>query len=1008
MSDLMHPIPFGSLIEWARQEYADQGAVFGVRSGKFHQPEGAIPWFSEQLGTVLGPAAGPHSQLAQNIVAAYLAGSRFIELKTVQKMDGAELRACVPKPCINAQDECYNQEWSTELTVQEAFDEYLKAWFVLHVLQAELGLSTERDFVFNMSVGYDLEGIELPKIDGYIEGMKDASETGIWQSCMGWLDGNMDSFEKFTRADMVRISPHVCTSITLSTLHGCPPEEIERIAQYLLAEKGLTTFIKCNPTLLGYETARGLLDEMGYHYLVFDDHHFKADLQFNDAVPMLTRLQAMADGLGLGFGVKLTNTFPVKQKRGELPGEEMYMSGRSLLPLTLKVAERLSAAFDGKLAISYSGGADARNVVRLFEAGIYPITVATTLLKPGGYERLTQMATLLAPLMGKVPDGIDVEQVKALAEGVVTEAAFCKSAREYPSRKTDSKLGLYDCFKAPCKDGGCPIRQQVPEYIGLAGHGQLDEAMGVIAIDNACPAITSVICAHPCQSKCTRMDYEEPIRIRSIKRVAVDGAMDGFLDDVTPSPIQTDKRAVVIGAGPGGIAAALYLRRNGVDVTVLEKRERPFGMVEYVIPEFRIPAEMIARDYRLARESGVRFQFDVAAEYDLAALKAEYDYVVIATGAWGQGYTSVKAGADQLIDALTLLEDAKANDGASALLGECVAIIGGGDVAMDAARVAARNPGTREAVIVYRRTRDFMPAQWEELLGAVADGVQFMELVNPIAFDGKTLTCEKMVLGDYDESGRRAVSASGETVELSFDTVIAATGATVDTEAMTQNGIALDAKGYPVLTASNETNLLGVYVAGDCRRGPKTIVQAMADAKAAVCDILAKEGIVHDFVRVHRPLPEDLLYRVKGTLSLNLPAVERDYYRCLACDQLCEICNDVCPNRANVHVIVDASIFGQTHQILHLDGMCNECGNCETFCPHDGRPYLDKVTVFWSEAEFADSKNAGFVALGDGMYRVRTELGQVVEYRAGDGAIDPQLAALIETVAEGYPYYLRV
>jgi len=1008
MGDLMHPIPFDRLITWARQEYADQGAIFGVRKGKFHKPTGVKPWFSERLGTVLGPAAGPHSQLAQNIVAAYLAGSRFMELKTVQEMDGEELRACVPKPCINAQDECYNVEWSTELTVEEAFDEYLKAWFALHVLQAELELSAERDFAFNMSVGYDLEGIKLPKIDHYIESMKDASKTDVWKSCIAWLETHIDSFERFSRGDIAQISPHVCTSITLSTLHGCPPEEIERIARYLLEEKGLTTFVKCNPTLLGYETARGLLDEMGYTYLTFDDHHFKADLQFADAVPMLERLQALAADLGLGFGMKLTNTFPVKQKRGELPGEEMYMSGRSLLPLTLKVAERLSEAFGGKLPISYSGGADAGNIARIFAAEIYPITVATTLLKPGGYERLTQMAALLTPLMNEEPTAVDSAKVKALAEGIVSEAAYVKSAREYPSRKTSSGLGLYDCFKAPCKDGGCPIEQQVPEYIGLAGHGQLDEAMEVIAIDNACPGITSVICAHPCQSKCTRMDYESPIRIRSVKAVAVEGAMDAFLDDVTPASLRTDKKAVIIGAGPGGIAAALYLRRNGMDVTVLEQRDRPFGMVEYVIPEFRIPQEMIVRDYRLARESGVGFQFGVSPEYDLEVLKSEYDYVILATGAWGSGRTSVKAGGDRLIDALTLLEDAKENDGISALLGERVAIVGGGDVAMDAARVAARNPGTKEAVIVYRRTRDFMPAQREEIEGAIADGVQFMELVNPVAFDGKALTCERMSLGDYDESRRRSVLASGEMIELTFDTVIAATGATVQTEAMERNGIALDGRGYPALSASNEASVPGVYVVGDCRRGPHTIVQAMGDAKAAVKDILAKVGLSHDFVKVSRPLPEELLYRVKGTLNLHLPPVGQDYYRCLACDQLCEICNDVCPNRANVHVEVETSIFGQNHQILHLDGMCNECGNCETFCPHQGRPYLDKVTVFWSEAAFADSENTGFVALDDGTYRVRTEAGDIVAYRAGDTHLDPKMAALIAVTAERYPYYLSV
>jgi len=1007
MGHIMHPIPFDKLILWAKQELIDRGSIFGVRAGKFITPKGEKQWFSERLGTVLGPAAGPHSQLAQNIVAAYLAGARYMELKTVQRMDGEELRACIPRPCINAQDEAYNVEWSTELTVREAFDEYVKGWFALHVLQTELGLSNERDFVFNMSVGYDLAGIQSPKIDGYIEGLKDASQTPIWKACMGWLEANIDAFDKLTKADLVQISPKVCTSICLSTLHGCPPEEIERIAKYLLEEKGLTTFVKCNPTLLGYETARGLLDEMGYDYLSFDDHHFKADLQFSDAVPMFMRLQEAAAGLGLGFGVKLTNTFPVKQKRGELPGEEMYMSGRSLLPLTLMVAKRLSEAFDGKLPISYSGGADAGNVERVFAAGIYPITVATTILKPGGYERFTQLAQMLEPLMGQVGDTVDMAKVAALANDIPKEGLYRKAAREYPSRKTDSKLGMFDCFKAPCKEGGCPIEQQVPAYLGLVGHGKFDEAMAVIAIDNAAPAITSVICAHTCQSKCTRMDYENPVQIRAAKRVAVEQAMDCLLEKTVSMPLKTDQKAVVIGAGPAGIAAGLYLRRNGMDVTVLETRDRPFGMVEYVIPEFRIGSEMIRRDYQLAERVGVRFRFGVSPDYNMQDLKRDYDFAVIATGAWGEGRTSVETGAERLIDALVLLEDAKANGGKSALLGKRVAIIGGGDVAMDAARVAARNPDTTEVVIVYRRTQAFMPAQKEEIREALKDGVVFMELIIPMAYDGKTLTCEKMALGDYDVSGRRAVVGTGEVVALPFDTVIVAVGATVDTGVMTANDVALDPKGYPALTAENETSIPGVYVVGDCRRGPATIVQAMADAKTAAIAILSKAGLGHDFVTVGYPLPADLLYGLKGVLHTEIPLAEQDYKRCLACDQLCEICNDVCPNRANVYVAVDEGIFGQTHQILHIDGMCNECGNCATFCPHNGSPYLDKVTVFWSEESFAESENIGFLHLGDGQYRIRTECGDVVEYRDGDTNLDPKLAAVIRAT-ERVPYYLGV
>lgn len=134
---------------------------------------------------------------------------------------------------------------------------------------------------------------------------------------------------------------------------------------------------------------------MGYDYIAFDEHHFNEDLQYEDAIPMFTRLKKLAEDNGLEFGLKLSNTFPVDVKAGELPSEEMYMSGKALYPLTIEMANRISKAFDGKMRISYSGGADYFNINKLFEAGIWPVTVATTILKPGGYQRLTQMAKAL-------------------------------------------------------------------------------------------------------------------------------------------------------------------------------------------------------------------------------------------------------------------------------------------------------------------------------------------------------------------------------------------------------------------------------------------------------------------------------------------------------------------------------------------------------------------------------------------------------------------------------------
>ena len=356
MSEKMYPIPFRSLMNWVVTEYSGCGDVFGVHK-QYHATGKSLPIFGERIEPPFGPAAGPNSQLAQNIIAAYVAGARFFEVKTVQKMDGADLAACVPRPCILANDEGYNQEWSTELTVPQAMDEYIKAWCALKVLSKVYGFGDPDGFVFNMSVGYDLEGIKGEKVNTYIDGMMDAGRTAIFGECKEVLKELFPQETAFIDA----ISPRVSRSVTVSTLHGCPPDEIERIAGYLISEKHLHTFVKCNPTILGYETARRTLDAMGYDYIVFDEHHFNEDLQWADAVPMFRRLQALADENGLEFGLKLSNTFPVDTTRGELPNDEMYMSGRSLFPLTIEMCHRISRQFQGKMRISFAGGAEYFN-----------------------------------------------------------------------------------------------------------------------------------------------------------------------------------------------------------------------------------------------------------------------------------------------------------------------------------------------------------------------------------------------------------------------------------------------------------------------------------------------------------------------------------------------------------------------------------------------------------------------------------------------------------------------
>ncbi|HEX3078314.1 MAG TPA: putative selenate reductase subunit YgfK, partial [Lachnospiraceae bacterium] len=431
MSDRMTPLPFDKLMLWVLKEKDRDQSIFGVSKDNFFAKTNSYhhTLFGDKLESPLGPAAGPHTQLAQNIVVAYITGCRFFELKTVQVIDGEDLP--VSKPCILAQDEGYNVEWSTELTVPDALDEYIKAWFALNILSKELSLGDNKGFIFNMSVGYDLEGVKSPKINSFIDNLKDASQSTMWKECRSFLLKHLELFTCIDKEYVEGISPLICKSITLSTLHGCPPAEIERIATYLMVEKHLHTYIKCNPTLLGYEFARSTLDGMGYDYLEFDDYHFKNDLPFEEAVPLIRRLKSLAQDLGLTFGVKLTKTFPVKILKEELPGDEMYMSGKPLYPLAINLAYRLAKEFQGDIKISYSGGADYFNIDRIYQVGIWPITIATTILKPGGYLRIKQLADLLETKdQGNALDRIDVEQLRLLAEEAIIETKLNKSKQE--------------------------------------------------------------------------------------------------------------------------------------------------------------------------------------------------------------------------------------------------------------------------------------------------------------------------------------------------------------------------------------------------------------------------------------------------------------------------------------------------------------------------------------------------------------------------------------------------
>jgi len=987
MSDIIRPISFKKLINWIPEEYRNNGSIFGIPESNFFKKtsKSHLRLFGETCETPIGPAAGPHTQLTQNIIAAYLCGGRFFELKTVQELDNLKIE----KPCIEALDEGYNTEWSTELTVSQAYDEYLKAWMILNLFSKFFNLSNSegRRFIFNMSVGYDLAGIQTEKIDVFIEGLKDASKFKFFNEYKSILKEKIKNFNHvkkvFTESELRNyiedISPHVSNSITLSTMHGCPPDEIEAICKHLIREKHLHTFVKLNPTLLGYEYVKDIFDKMGFGYIQFRKESFTRDLQFNDALRMIERLKKFARDHNREFGIKLSNTLPVINQKSILPGEEMYMSGRPLFPLTINLASRLASEFDGDIHISYSGGASFFNIDRIYETGIKPITLATDLLKPGGYLRLKQLAEKLESRINKYNTGkIDIAKLQQLAQSTLIGKHYFKRKKVSENYKIDRVLPLIDCAIAPCVEN-CPIKQDVPEYIRLIHERKFEDAFKLIISKNPLPHITGYICGHKCMLKCTRWHYDDPLLIRDLKRIAAENGYQSYIKKFHKDNIKIGIKVAIIGAGPSGLSAGYFLAKAGFDATIFDKNDKPGGTVRYVIPNFRIPRWAIENDIHLVREMGVKFELGVDENFSIGRLKEEgYKYIYLAIGAGKSNSLEIIGDIDNICDSIEFLSQFNKDvDGFN--LGRKVAVIGGGNSAMDSARAAVIIKGVENVYIIYRRTEEFMPADKEEFENALADGVIFRELLSPVEFfQNGILKCQKMRLGEIDSSGRRRpIPIENEFEEIKVDSVISAIGESVDSDILLKNGVILNNNGkINVIPGTNETSIRNVFVGGDALRGPSTVIESIADGSRAASVIISRENIrlEKNFSLSDKESDEEIINRVtvkKGIIQpverriLQSHEIGRETNRCLECNLICNRCVEVCPNRANIAVKIKHDLFRDIYQIIHIDGLCNECGNCETFCPYQGAPYKDKLTLFWNEEDFNNSENNGFILESD-------------------------------------------
>ena len=312
MTDKFSPCNIVKLLQWILSE-EKQGQVFGIRKELFFVPRSDDVFRMTRYGQVLespvGVAAGPHTQLSQNIISAWLTGARYMELKTVQTLDELE----VTKPCIDMSDEGYNCEWSQELKLEQSFDEYLNAWIILHILKDrfEWGEADARGFIFNMSVGYNLEGILNPNVQTFLDHMADCGEQ---------KSAKIEALaEIYPRVKDLDIPDQISDNLTVSTMHGCPPEEIEKIGRYFIEERRLNTTIKLNPTLLGPEELRRILnEELGFDVDV-PDEAFGHDLKYDAGVALIQSLLESASESGVEFNLKLTNTLETTNRDQNLP-----------------------------------------------------------------------------------------------------------------------------------------------------------------------------------------------------------------------------------------------------------------------------------------------------------------------------------------------------------------------------------------------------------------------------------------------------------------------------------------------------------------------------------------------------------------------------------------------------------------------------------------------------------------------------------------------------------------
>jgi NADH-quinone oxidoreductase subunit F len=486
---------------------------------------------------------------------------------------------------------------------------------------------------------------------------------------------------------------------------------------------------------------------------------------------------------------------------------------------------------------------------------------------------------------------------------------------EYEAHIKDKKCPSSVCaalFNAPCQNT-CPANVDVPIYIDLIRQGRYAEAYEEIMRENPLPVVCGRVCNHPCESRCRRNQLDQALAIRELKRFAADFAcsLNGSRPMAERKPA-TGKTVGIIGSGPAGLTAAYYLALQGHSVTIYEALPVKGGMLAVGIPEYRLPKKQLQKDIEVIERLGVRIKTGVRVGKDVSweTLKSQHDALFVAIGAHKDQRLGIP-GEDLagVVPGVNFLRDLALGN-APDVAGKKVIVVGGGNVAMDAAR-SARRLGAQSVTVVYRRKKEDMPAQAEEIKAAEEEGITILPMVNPSGVKGTgsvtAVTCVRMKAGDFDSSGRRRTSpVEGSEFDIPCDLFIPAIGQVADTEPFAGNGLEIARNTFKADPRSLATSEDGVFAGGDCVSGPATVVEAIAAGKTAAASIdkyLGGDGLVVPALKHERkltaPVNEEKMQRThpkiasmgarlgsfaEVELGFDEKSAQREASRCLRCD----------------------------------------------------------------------------------------------------------------------------